>query len=383
MRVLVLTSSTGGGHDMRARSFAAWAQTPEAAPLGLEVRIHPTLESTHPLYKFGVHTYNWIQKTWPRLHHLYFNYLELARMHKSAKRMMGRQAFQEVLLEYRPDLLLSVHAHLNHGFFEIARETLPGVRCATYCGELFGRYGFSRLWVNPKADLFIGAASETCEAARGLGMPEARNWEGGFLLNPAIYGRLPAGETEYFITEDLQFDPSSFILVLSTGAVGANNHLRLLNALDQAGLNLQVVALCGKNEATLAELKAWKPEKGDIRLRPLGYFTNMNLLLRAASAVVARPGTGTTSEAILCGCPILFNGIGGIMPQEYITLKFAKARGFGTLLRRPGDLPRHLKPWLMNPMKLRAEKARLAEAVPARHPLDILQKVANLPTASL
>jgi processive 1,2-diacylglycerol beta-glucosyltransferase len=382
MRVLVLTSSTGGGHDMRARSFAAWAQMPEAAPLGLEVRIHPTLESTHPLYKFGVHTYNWIQKTWPSLHHLYFNYLEFVGMHRSSKRMMGKEAFREVLLDFKPDLLLSVHAHLNHGFFEIARKTLPGVRCVTYCGELFGGYGFSRHWVGTSADLFIGAVEETCRAARALKMPENRNWEGGFLLNPSFYTQLPAGETEYFITEELRFDPSSFILVLSTGAVGANNHRRLLDALDQARLSLQVVALCGKNEATLAELRKWKPRKGDIHLQPLAYFTNMNLLLRSASAVVARPGTGTTSEAIICGCPILFNGIGGIMPQECITVKFARARGFGTMLRRPSDLPKRIKPWLMNPMKLGAERARLAAAVPKAHPLDILQKTANLVSSS-
>jgi len=44
-------------------------------------------------------------------------------------------------------------------------------------------------------------------------------------------------------------------------------------------------------------------------------------LLRAVDLAFIRPGSGTTSECIQCQCPILFNGIGGVMPQERITLR--------------------------------------------------------------
>ena len=58
MRVLILTSSTGGGHDMRAHSLKAWMQSEDGKKYNFEVSVHPTLESTHPLYAFGVKLYN-------------------------------------------------------------------------------------------------------------------------------------------------------------------------------------------------------------------------------------------------------------------------------------------------------------------------------------
>lgn len=377
MRILTLTSGTGGGHNMRARSFAAWAEVPEAADLKLEVRTYLALESTHRVYGFGVALYNWIQRSWPRLHHLYFNFLELMSLHRRARYMVGKDSFRRELLDYRPDVVLSVHAHLNHGYFDIARETLPGVRCVTYCGELNGGYGFSRHWVNPAADLFIGAVEECCAAARRLGMPEARVALGGFMLTPEFFRTPVVGERKRYVFGDMRLDPGRFLLVLSTGAVGANNHLSILDALDQAGLDIQVVAICGRNEEALEDLAAWKPSRSRMTLRPMGYCDHMETLLRAASLVVSRPGTGTTSEAIVCGCPIAFNGIGGIMPQERITVSFARQRGFGAVARSASDLSRIVRAFLENPERLARERASMASANPGGHPLNVLRAVAS------
>src|ERR1700733_6117313 len=161
MRVLVLSSSTGGGHDMRARAFLAWSQ--RCAEFQIHAQIHRPLDNGHMLYRFGVGLYNWIQNHAPRLHHVYFNFLEATRPCHSARRMFGAKKFAQTLEEVRPDVLLSVHGSLNHGYFEIARKVFGNgkVRCVTYCGELFGGYGFSRNWVNPSADLFFGAVAET------------------------------------------------------------------------------------------------------------------------------------------------------------------------------------------------------------------------------
>ena len=136
MRVLILTSSTGGGHDMRAHAFQRWA---ERASAGIAVELHRPLESSHWLYRFGVDLYNWIQRTAPRLHHVYYNLLEVVPVVRT-KQPLGAARFRAVLEQTRPDVLLSVHDSLNHGFFEYAREVLgtERVRCITYCGELDG-----------------------------------------------------------------------------------------------------------------------------------------------------------------------------------------------------------------------------------------------------
>jgi len=383
LRVLVLTSSTGGGHNMRARALKSWAETEEGKKIGLSVEIHQTLEDTHGVYDFGVQLYNRIQQFWPKLHHIYFAFLEHACLHDSASKIWGRDRFIEKVREVRPQLLVSTHAHLNHGFFELAAWALPQhkPKCVTYCGELSGGYGFSRHWVNPKADLFIGAVEDTCDAASMLGMSDARNWVGGFLLDPTFYSApLTAEKRAEYLQKEFQLDADKFVLVLGTGANGANNHIRALNSLYAARVFPQVIALCGRNHKTIEDIREWQKGHKRMLVRPVPYYENMHTLLRAASAVVARSGTGTTSEAILAACPLIFNGVGGVMPQECITVKYCRKNGTGILLNRTHHLPSIIQDWMQSPNARMDVVSAMKRIQPKQHPLQILQKLRQLAT---
>lgn len=379
MRILLLTSSTGGGHDTRARAFTAWAKAlPE---LGLTTHQHQALETQHGLYRFGVHLYNFIQRRAPRLHHLYFNYLEAAGMLSSAKKIFAPERFIRLLEEHRPQAILSVHGSLNHGFFQLARRTLgpAHVRCITYCGELSGGYGFSKHWVNPQADLFIGAVEETCVAAQQHGMAPERARVGGFLLDPGFYAPpFTPEQKNAVLAGELGLAPDRFTLLLATGAVGANNHVAFLDALHTAKLPLQVVALCGRNPTTLSAVEHWAARHPALPVRALPYSTRMPALLQSVSAVVARPGTGTTCESILSQCPIIANGVGGIMPQENITVKYGRKHDVMELVQKPHELPRVVKKWLEQPARPAQIKQNMQSIRPRQHPRQILEWVAGI-----
>ena len=49
-------------------------------------------------------------------------------------------------------------------------------------------------------------------------------------------------------------------------------------------------------------------------------------LLKIADWMLARPGAGLTTEAVVTGCPLIFDLSGGCMPQEKINLNFWKSR---------------------------------------------------------
>ncbi|HEX2861003.1 MAG TPA: glycosyltransferase, partial [Lacunisphaera sp.] len=70
VRILVLTSSTGAGHDARAQAFAEWCF--ELYRHNVDVRIEQMLEKSSAFYNGGVQLYNWIQKKLPWLHKAFF-----------------------------------------------------------------------------------------------------------------------------------------------------------------------------------------------------------------------------------------------------------------------------------------------------------------------
>ncbi len=395
LKVLVLTSSTGGGHDARARALGDWAAREKLADgsPAWEVVQSQALEDTHWIYWIGVEIYNVIQRTWPALHHIYYNILEAIsfcgdgdstpKPGSKGGFMMGRKGFIEQVLRARPDLVVSTHDHLNHEFFSVAKAAMPEAppKCVTYCGELYGGYGFSRHWVNPGADLFIGAVEECSAEARRLGMAPARTWTGEFLLDPSFWVPRDAAAEAAYVRDELKLEPGRFTLLLSTGGNSAQNHLALLDALVADGplpAPAQVVALCGRDERAREQLEAWAARHPELSVRALPHTREMARLMRAASAVVARPGTGTTSEAILSGAPLLFNTLGGIMPQEIITVKYCQQKGFGRVARRPRDVAAAVREWLAAPETLAAERVRAAEARPTKTPADILRRLREL-----
>jgi processive 1,2-diacylglycerol beta-glucosyltransferase len=353
---------------MRANAFVAWAQTiPE---LGMETRLDWPLESSHSIYRFGVGLYNWIQQSAPFLHHIYFNFLEFFPPCRSARGLLGTERFRATLEEFRPDILLSMHGSLNHGYFEAARALLgrDQVRCVTYCGELAGGYGFSRNWVNPEADLFIGPVAETCEAAIAEGMPKEKTKVGGFLLRPEFYdGAI-----------DAEHGRDEFILLLSASSRGANNHIAFLEALKENGIDLEVKILCGKSTATQEQVAKWSEQNKTPRAQVLPSDANIAALLRNVSAVVARPGVGTTCEAIMAGCPLLLNCLGGTMPQEGITVKFCRKHQVAQTIHSPNDLARIVLIWMKDRSPAEVIRRNMEAVRPKSHPREIVTSVAAL-----
>jgi processive 1,2-diacylglycerol beta-glucosyltransferase len=209
---------------------------------------------------------------------------------------------------------------------------------------------------------------------------------GGFLLRPAFYQDEPALDSAAAaLATELGLRRERFTLLLSTGLAGANNHAAILHRLARSGAELQVVALCAHREdtrATLARLAAAAPR---LVLRALGPQepARMAALMRLASAVLARPGTGATSEAIQLGVPLIHNGLGGIMPQELITVQYCKQQGCALVARNADEVVSAALRLQREPHFAAGLRARLSAARPPGRPAQIVRWLAGLaPTAA-
>lgn len=386
-RILVLTSSTGSGHDMRARSFVAWVQA--LAGRGAEVRIAHIIEEGSHIGRFGVWVYNVIQRYAPWLHNIYWHIVEIiAGTHKGRVGFGGRY-YRRLLADWRPQAVFSVHDSTNHGFFEDARRVLGEGRvfCATYCGEWTGGEGFSHNWVNPTVDLYGARTEEARAYAIGLGVPREKTRLLRKFLPPETFSSTLSETERHELRRSLcGLGEERFTVFLATGGYGANHHTTFLRALYPLRNKIQVFAVCGRNSRALTRLRQWCERHPELPVHHEGYSERMHHYLQVADCVVTRGGANTTAEAVHFGCPVIFDTLGGVMPQERLTIRFLEAQGAAAVVRRADDLRAIVERWADGAPEFAERQRRIRELSTADTPEALVREIlegarACLPTA--
>lgn len=345
-RILILTSSTGSGHDLRAYALRDWIVRLHGGHV--EVKVDHVLERSGIIGGFGVGLYNTIQRTWPWLHNIYWLIVELIFSRAQRTVPFGRGYYRRLVTGFRPHLIVSMHDSLNCGYFEDAANWLQPhpLQCVTYCGEWAGGFGFSRNWVNRGADHFFARTEPARQHAIALGMPADKTSVFRKLLPPQAFDDNLAEEQYHgFLTQELGLDAKRFTLLLATGLNGSNHHLRFLRQLLRLAEHLQVIVVCGRNQGLLQSVLRWQRNHPQLPLHVEGYCKRMQHLLQVSDAVVSRPGSNTSAEALHFGCPIIYNTMGGIMPQERLTLKFFVGHRAAPVVRTARDLAKLMDQW--------------------------------------
>jgi processive 1,2-diacylglycerol beta-glucosyltransferase len=332
-----------------------------------EILVDQVLESSSSTYRGGVELYAWIQRRQPWLHQLYWRAMEAEDLWKPGTVLFGRRYLIQQLRDFRPDLLISTHPHINRGHFNLARRVVgPSLRCITCCTELDGGFGFSRNWLSRECDLFWALTAEVVgEATRRR--PGLKTANLGPLLQPDYHDAGPAPES-----------PSGRpLLVLGTGSNGANNHLPLLEQLLPFAAQLDVVALCGRRPVVREQVEAWAAQHPALAVEALGYQgpATMADLYRKAWAVVSRPGARTATEALFMACPLVFNHYATTMPQELLAPRYFKARGLETSIRRPEALAATVRQWLAAPEGYLALRRRYQQHRLQASPVEIVERL--------
>lgn len=359
MRVLIFTSSGGTAHDAAAGALGDWLRQWDP---GGEIGIEQVLENGSGPYRGGVALYNWIQKHAPWLHQAYWCLMEFEDLIKPGTVLFGRRYLAQLLRRFRPDLIISTHPHTNRGHFAYAKRLLgPQLRCLTCCTELDGGFGFSRNWISSSADAIWVQTAEVAAELRRRHYPAERIALLGPLLYPAYHRPVPRGQRlepgpgAPTVASETGGDPDPRqtlpLLVLGAGANGANNHCRLLEVLRPFAGRLAVVALTGRRQAAFEQVQAWAAAHPELAVQALGFQgpEQMVALYRRAWAMVARPGARTATEALLLGCPLVFNTYGTTMPQEWLARRYFRSRGLERSIDRPEQLGNLVAAWLDRP----------------------------------
>ena len=95
------------------------------------------------------------------------------------------------------------------------------------------------------------------------------------------------------------------VLVVSGSLGGRFVSTAVRTLLATPDLRVDVIAVCGRDEPLLTELRGLTPVSPAVRLECHGYVDDMPARLRRASVLVARPSASLFLESVLAGVPML------------------------------------------------------------------------------
>ena len=269
------------------------------------------------------------------------------------------------------DLLISVIPHFNRQICESWTRVYPGRPFVTITTDLADFP--PRFWFEPVKEQYVIAGTEkAAEQARAMGHNEAHIFlTSGMILRPDFYTEdnsdPVALRREMGLREDL---PAAIVLF---GGHGSRVMYDITEKLDAAGLSLQLILICGRNEELAAKLRArqWK-----MPVHVVGFTKEVHRLMRAADFLIGKPGPGSIAEAMVRRLPVLIECNAWTLPQERYNAEWVKEKGVGIVLKSFEQVVEGVK-GMLDPAALAAFRRNVA-ALENRAVFEIPEILAKL-----
>ena len=258
--------------------------------------------------------------------------------------------------EHPADLLVSVIPHFNRELYESWSLACPGKPFVTLITDLADFP--PRFWIEPIREQYvIGGTEKAVEQARAFGHDEAHIFAtSGMILRPDFYVEeavdVAALKKEMGLREDL---PTAIVLF---GGYGSGVMFKIAERLDEAGLRLQMIQICGRNEKLAEKFRA---RKWKYPVHVVGFTKEVHKLMRTADFMIGKPGPGSIAEAMVRKLPVLIECNSWTLPQERYNAEWVKTKDVGIVLHGFEDVVSGVKQ-MLDPgtlARLRGNVARL------------------------
>lgn len=374
--VLFLVADTGGGHRSAARAVAGALLrdhpgrfVPEVLdPLSGPVSSRP-LQRLVRLYGAVTRHAPW---AWGALYRATDSRPVMRVLRRTVLRLADRPV-TDAVARLAPGVIVSCHPLATEAAVRASRHAAGrrGGRRIPVVTVVTDLVSVHAAWPHEDADRIVVPSAPARRLCVRRGIDENRCTETGVPVSPAV-AAVPRRD-----------DPGRPFLVLVTGGgEGSGGIARQASALIRRFDDIDVVAVCGRNDRARRRLAAPAARSAG-RLTVLGTTGNMDGWLRRADVVAAKAGPGTIAEAACHGAPLLLTS--HLPGQENGNVELAVAAGAGRHAPRVTDLLREIARLRADPAALesmRAASARLARPRAATETAALIAELAGtLPAA--
>lgn len=253
-------------------------------------------------------------------------------------------------LEPRPSLVVSFHPLLNH----VAADVIPyGVPRVTVITDWVN---FHQAWTDLRADCIICPSPAAYDLCRQRGIPADRLVRAGLPIHPRFLDAIKSFKDKPSMRLHLKLRPHAPTVLLTGGGDGTEPLRKYAAALARSPLDVQVLAVCGRNRKLAARIY----EDNHAGVHVFGFVDNMPELLLAADLLGTRAGPGMIAEGLACGCPLLLTGY--LPGQEEGNVREVVGHGLGSYVPKPQALVNAVETWYAKPVTDRSEDLLRARA---------------------
>lgn len=291
-RVLILTTSTGQGHNIAASSIENSFKTK-----GYEVIKHDFLAGNSKFLNDSfVEGYKILATKFPKLYGWLYDFTDSIYINKLLKIpfFITKLKVKRKINKIKPDLIIATHSISVNVIEDLKKKGLkiPYILVVT---DFKAHY----LYISKFVDAYITGSEYTKKTLIDRDIPENRIYPIGIPINKKFY--------TFSTKEDLVDKDDYFNILLMSGSFGLNDTSYVLKTLIKNTHKLRIIVVCGKNKTLKTSLTEFvkNTKYADKKIHILGFSNDIPYIMEYSDIIISKPGGLTVTESIVKNLPLI------------------------------------------------------------------------------
>ena len=288
--VLILSASTGGGHNQVAKALTEEFKNKEYNV----VKVEPFKEKSKALDFVISDGYKVLAKRMPKTFGQMYRISNKKIVNKPLSKAFIKtldRLIYELVEKYEPVLIVSTHPLMVDVVSELKRKR----RIKTPFISIVTDFIAHQSYINHFVDAYVVGSDQTKQSLVSKGILADKVYTYGIPLR-----------REFLHMNKKEAHEGQFNVLLMGGSMGVNGIKKAVKQLVDCNMNMKLIVVCGSNEVirhSIEQKYAKQIEKGRVIL--YGFTKEVSMLMDNCDIIITKPGGLTTSESIAKRVPMI------------------------------------------------------------------------------
>jgi processive 1,2-diacylglycerol beta-glucosyltransferase len=338
--ILLFSVSIGAGHDLAAQALIQEINSrhPECRTMLVDTfkYINPVLDKV--ISGSYMESLKFNPKIWGYLYDQAEQGAKLVDLGQVLSKLVSVK-MKKLLNEFEPEAIICTHA-FPAGILSILKGN--GEVQVPLLGVLTD-YTVHPFWIHSNIDKYVIPCGDLMPEITAYGIEAEKILSAGIPLRTQFTKPIDRQDAR----RKLGLADKTTFLVMG-GGLGLGEIEKIISELGNADINIQIVAVAGKNHRLQTKLQLLSTIN---KVKAFGFVDNMAEVMAACDFIVTKPGGLTTAEVLAVGRPmIIFNPLPG---QENRNTDFLLNSGVAIKVRKLNHLVPQIKQLLSNEKRQR------------------------------